>query len=101
YDHLQAHFLGYNQEENHEKQIYLNMLYKIVEIGIAHHQKQIILSRTAIEIKTTVGAIPHEMSCLFLHTNSITNKLFGPIFSAFKPDDQFIIRSPFKDGLDQ
>ena len=97
FDHLQAHFLGYDKDANHENQIYLNILYNIIDLGIQLKQEKIILSRTAIEIKTSVGAIPYEMSCLFLHTNSIANKMFGPIFSTYMPAQNFVARSPFRE----
>lgn len=97
-DHLQAHFLGYNLEKNEEKQIYLNMLYRMIELGITLKQSKIILSRTAIEIKSSVGAVPMEMSCMFMHTNAIANRFFGPLFSLYNPTpEEYVIRSPFKE----
>lgn len=95
-DHVQAHFLGYDKAHNEESQIYLNMLYKMIELGIELHQNQIVMSRTAIEIKSSVGAVPENMSCLFLHTNSLANKLFNPLFRMYNPSEEYIIRSPFK-----
>lgn len=95
-DHLQAHFLGYDPDMNEAHQLYLNMLYKMIEIGIVLRHEKIIMSRTAIEIKSSVGAVPEEMSCMFIHTNSLANKFFSPLFSLFNPEETYILRSPFK-----
>jgi hypothetical protein len=98
YDILDAHFLGYDPTENTECQIYLNMLYDLIDDGIRMRVKQIDMSRTAIEIKSTVGAVPHDMYLYLRHTNKILNRTVGLILSLVKPDTDFIIRSPFREN---
>lgn len=97
HDHLDAHFLGYDLQVNHDHQLYLNMLYDMVELGIAHGLDRVNMSRTAIEIKSSVGAVNQTMVIFFRHQNSLLNTLTKPIFNRVKPDMSFEIRSPFKD----
>lgn len=97
YDILDAHFLGYDHQQNIECQIYLNMLYDLIKDGIAQNVKQVDMSRTAVEIKSTVGAVPHQMYLFLKHSNSLINKTVERILSFVKPDADFIIRSPFRD----
>ncbi|MBK7700778.1 MAG: hypothetical protein IPJ39_19635 [Saprospiraceae bacterium] len=56
------------------------------------------MSRTAIEIKSTVGAVPHEMYLYLKHQNPIINKTVEHILGFVKPSEAYIIRSPFRDG---
>ena len=98
YDVLDAHFLGYDPEENAAHQLYLNMLYDLIREGISQQVSQVDLSRTAIEIKSTVGAVPHEMYLYLKHQNPIINKTVEHILGFVKPSEAYIIRSPFRDG---
>ena len=97
YDVLDAHFLGYDQDENFNSQLYLNMLYDLVREGIKQKVDHIDMSRTAVEIKSTVGAVPHEMHLFLKHSNPVLNKIVKPILGFVKPNDKFVIRSPFRD----
>ncbi len=97
YDILDAHFLGYDPEENQECQIYLNMLYDLIREGIDKKMTCVDMSRTAIEIKSTVGAVPHEMYLYLKHSQPMLNKATGAILGLVKPNDAFVIRTPFRD----
>lgn len=97
YDVLDAHFLGYEPSLNYEYQIYLNMLYDLTEEGILKRVSSVDMSRTAVEIKSTVGAVPHEMYLYLKHTNPFINKTVDSILTFVKPENNYIIRSPFRD----
>ncbi len=99
FDVLDAHFLGYDPSENNECQLYLNMLYDLVRESILQKVHHLDLSRTAIEIKSTVGAVPHDMSLYLKHANPVLNKAVKPILSFVKPQDEFVIRSPFREDV--
>jgi predicted N-acyltransferase len=94
---LHAHFLGYDKEANRHCQLYLNMLYDIVGQSIEKQTENIDFSRTAIEIKSTVGAVDVPLYLYIKHSNTIWNNLVSPIVSMVKPDTDYIIRHPFKD----
>lgn len=99
YDILDAHFLGYDPQENTECQLYLNMLYDLVKEAIDCGVTKVDMSRTAIEIKSTVGAVPHEMYLYLRHTNKLLNKTVEKVLDFVKPQDDYIYRSPFRDEM--
>jgi hypothetical protein len=96
-DVIDAHFLGYIPQENAQHHLYLNMLYDLVELTINQKKRLLDLSRTAIEIKSTIGAVPQEMKLFIRHENKWMHKLTELILSFVKPNTDYIIRSPFKD----
>src|SRR3990170_6351358 len=55
-DILDAHFLGYDPEVNHQHKLYLNMLLSMIDFASMNGFRQLQLSRTATEIKSSVGA---------------------------------------------
>jgi Peptidogalycan biosysnthesis/recognition len=97
-DTLDAHFLGYQPTANKEYQLYLNMLLDLVREGIDKRLKYIDLSRTAVEIKSTIGATPHDMFLFLKHTHPLLNKVTAMILGFVKPSKNYTIRSPFKDA---
>jgi predicted N-acyltransferase len=72
---LESHYLGINQEENRHCQLYINMLYDMIRMGIYYEVKRIYLARTALEIKSSVGAEPHELYFYMKNHNPIFNAL--------------------------
>jgi hypothetical protein len=95
-EELEAHFLGYDAALNHEHQIYLNMLFDLINLGIEGNFKRIIFSRTAHEIKSSVGAEPVEMSLFMKHENLIMNRLLPTILRVLSPREVWTPRTPFK-----
>ncbi|GAA5096745.1 hypothetical protein GCM10023210_30900 [Chryseobacterium ginsengisoli] len=93
---IDTYFLGYNKECQKEKQIYLNMLLDMVEFGINHQFKRIIFGRTALEIKSTIGAEPTEIFGLIKHNNFMVNPFMKNIFPSLSPKTEWIQRKPFK-----
>jgi hypothetical protein len=95
-NHIDAHFLGFDPEDNIKSQLYLNMLYKLTEVAILKRKKTLILSRTAIEIKSSVGAKPFDMVCYFKSKYWLYNQVIQLAFILFKPNTTRKIRHPFK-----
>lgn len=98
-EELEAHFLGFEKEFNRSKQVYLNILYDIVNVGIERQAKRVVFARTALEIKSSVGAVPEEMYCYFRHHSSISNRFLKPLFDYLSPEDEWVQRRPFKEGV--
>lgn len=97
-DDLEAHFLGFESQANREMQLYLTMLYDIIDIALKAGSKEIVFSRTAIEIKSSVGAVPYQMYTLMTHRNKLVNKYFAPtLVNYLSPKEEYTIRRPFKD----
>ena len=96
YDHLDAHFLGYNPSTNKENLLYLNMLFDMVAQGIELGVQRICMSRTAVEIKSSVGAIPLPMHCYLKHRNNTLNRLVPGFINYFYRNEEYTERNPFK-----
>lgn len=93
---IESHFLGINHTENRHCQLYLNMLYDMIRMGIYHQVKHIYLARTALEIKSSVGAKPHDMYFYMQHKNPVFNALTKQTFDWFNPQEEWTQRKPFK-----
>lgn len=93
---LDTYFLGYDQTIQHEKMLYLNMLYDMIAYSINKGFKKIIFARTALEIKSSVGAEPIEMFGFMKHSNPIINTQMKWFFNYFEPKTVWNKRHPFK-----
>lgn len=93
---LETYFLGYDEKIQKEKMVYLNMLYNMTKYGIENQFKEIIFGRTALEIKSSIGAEPVMMSGFIYHNNKIINKYFDKIFPRLEPTLVWQQRHPFK-----
>lgn len=94
---MEAHFLGMDYEYNREYQVYLNILYNLIDMGIYHQVELIDFARTALEIKSSVGAVPRELDCFVRHRNSLSNGIMKFVFENLTPQEAWEPRSPFKD----
>ncbi|MEZ4852805.1 8-amino-7-oxononanoate synthase [Flavobacterium sp.] len=93
---LETYFLGYDEQHQKENMLYLNMLYNMTEFGIENQFEKIIFGRTALEIKSSIGAKPVYMSGFLFHTNPIINRFIGNIFPKLEPETSWNKRNPFK-----
>ncbi|MCD0455827.1 8-amino-7-oxononanoate synthase [Chryseobacterium sp. LC2016-27] len=93
---IDTYFLGYDKGIQKEKQIYLNMLFDMTEFGISNQFKRIVFGRTALEIKSTIGAEPVEIFGLIKHNNKAINPFMEKIFTSLNPKVEWIQRKPFK-----
>lgn len=93
---LEAHFLGFDPTVNRSHQVYLNMLYDMVRAGIEKRVDEIVFARTALEIKSSVGAVAHDMYCYARHRHNLSNRLASSMFNYLKPAEDWKPRHPFK-----
>jgi len=93
---LETYFLGYDEQIQKEKMLYLNMLYNMTQFGIENQFKKIIFGRTALEIKSSIGAKPVIMSGFIYHTNKWINRILPKIFPNLEPSLVWQQRHPFK-----
>lgn len=93
---LDTYFLGYDDSIQKEKMLYLNMLYDMIGYSINKGFKEIIFARTALEIKSSVGAEPIKMFGLMEHSNSFINKKLAYFFKYLEPETIWQERNPFK-----
>jgi predicted N-acyltransferase len=93
---MDTYFLGYDDSIQREKMLYLNMLYDMIAYSINKGFEEIIFSRTALEIKSSVGAKPVEMFGFMEHSNPRINKHVYRIFPYLEPTVVWQERNPFK-----
>jgi hypothetical protein len=93
---LETYFLGYDSEHQYQNQLYLNMLYDMLNFAIENKLSTIVYARTAMEIKSSVGAKPLDMVMYMRHTNSLFNELLKGVFNFMKPNQKWEERHPFK-----
>ena len=96
HEELEAHYLGFDAQHNRTHQVYLNILFDIIRVGIDTSVKKVNFARTALEIKSSVGAKPEPLHYFGKHTNSIKNQVFSPILAYFQPKIEWTPRNPFK-----
>ena len=93
---IDTYFLGYDENCQREKMLYLNMLYDMIGYSINKGYSRIIFARTALEIKSSVGAKPVEMFGFIQHSNRILNFFMSKFFKYFEPETVWQPRNPFK-----
>ena len=91
-----TYFLGYDETIQREKMLYLNMLYDMIAYSINKGFKEIIFARTALEIKSSVGAKPEEMFGFIQHSNALINSKMDKLFCYLEPKTEWQERNPFK-----
>lgn len=92
---LDAHFVGIDYLLNKEYAIYQRMLYNYVEIAIEKRLKYLNFGRTASEIKSSIGAIPQDLTMYIRHKKSIKNRILKLFLQRIEPTP-FHQKFPFK-----
>lgn len=93
---MDTYFLGYDETIQREKMLYLNMLYDMIAYSINQGFSEIVFARTALEIKSSVGAKPIKMYGLITHSNSLINHNIAKLFNYLEPKTDWQERNPFK-----
>ena len=94
---LDTYFLGYDDSIQREKMLYLNMLYDMIGYAIKEQFSSIIFARTALEIKSSVGATPLKMYGMMRHDNKFINSRLDFFFRYLEPEIKWTERHPFLD----
>ncbi|WP_299883516.1 GNAT family N-acetyltransferase [uncultured Lacinutrix sp.] len=95
---LETYFLGYDKVLQQKHKIYLNMLFDMAQFGIDNKYKTIVYARTAMEIKSSIGAKPKTMHIYMKHTNNfIANTVLKFIVKYLNPTREWVERHPFKE----
>lgn len=93
---METYFLGYDESLQREKMLYLNMLYDMVAYSINKGFKEIVFARTALEIKSSIGAKPKQMFGYIKHKNKFMDSKLEQIFNYLEPTVHWKERNPFK-----
>lgn len=92
---LEAHYIGTDYDLNKDLCLYQNILYGLIEDGISNRSSRVMFGRTALEIKSTVGARPHALACYIRFRNRALNTVVKVLATGLGPKE-WIPRSPFK-----
>ena len=92
---LDAHFVGLDYEFNKQYAIYQRMLYDYIKIAIDNKIELLNFGRTASEIKSSVGAMPQDLTVYIRHKKSIRNKILKLFLLKIQPTE-FKQKFPFK-----
>ena len=96
-EEMEAHYIGVRNADNKKYKIYFNLLLELTRIGIEKGYKRINFSRTAMEIKSSVGAVGEDLNCYYKHPNPLFQSLSIYLFRLLKPSRvKWTPRSPFK-----
>ncbi|MFZ4105615.1 GNAT family N-acetyltransferase [Flavobacterium sp.] len=96
-DAMDTYFLGYDDAIQKDKMLYLNMLYDMIAYSIKKGFREIVFARTALEIKSSVGAKPMEVFGYIKHESKIIDRCTKTIFNYLEPKTKWKQRNPFKD----
>lgn len=92
---LDAHYVGIDYKLNRKYAIYQRVLYDYIKIAIAKKCSQINFGRTASEIKSSVGAVPQDLTIYLRHKQHIPNKILSLFLHRIQPTP-FRQNAPFK-----
>jgi len=90
-----AHYLGYNTELKNNVALYHNILFFLIQCTIHDKFEKMIWARTALEIKSSVGAKPETTSIIIRHENKYINACIAKGLQLFKQEN-WVERHPFK-----
>ena len=93
---MDTYFLGYDEKIQRERMLYLNMLYDMIAYSVNQGFSEIVFARTALEIKSSVGAKPVKMYGLLTHSNALINHNIAKLFNYLEPKTDWQERNPFK-----
>lgn len=92
-----AGMLGIDRDEQRTHDLYLNMLVHYVRRAIDRGCTRILMGRTAMEIKSSIGAVPYDMVVYMKHFSPIKNAILKPIVSTLGArQEAWTQRHPFK-----
>jgi len=90
-----AHYIGLDYALNKEYGLYQNILYCYIEDAIRRNVTSLSFGRTALEIKSTVGAKPVALGCYLRLNNKVFHSLARPLIGA-TGTQEWIPRDPFR-----
>jgi hypothetical protein len=92
---LEAHHIGIDYKYNKSHALYQNILYDFIEMGIQESMNHVSFGRTAMEMKSTVGAVPVTYNAYIRFENRVVNSLICH-FLPDEPAGDWVQRNPFK-----
>ncbi|MEP7263766.1 MAG: hypothetical protein ABI772_04685 [Bacteroidota bacterium] len=91
----EAHHIGIDYQLNRTHSLYQNMLYAHIDMAIQNKSKYLDYGRTAMEMKSTVGATPENYAAYIRMNSRVLNHLIKP-FLPSEPPSGWVQRYPFR-----
>lgn len=95
-DRYQAHYLGFTEEANQRHHLYHNMLFDLLQDAVTGGYAVLDYGRTALEIKSSVGAEPRLYATLLRLRNPVLNHLVPSFVPAVFTPAPWQQRHPFR-----
>jgi hypothetical protein len=96
---MEGYSHGFRYERNKEFELYQNFMLDDVKTAISARSSCVIMGRTSIAMKSSIGAIPNDMVCHLRFSGKLSNHLARPLFFFIKPANEYC-RNPFQDSKD-
>jgi hypothetical protein len=97
---VEGHSVGLDYAHNNDYAIYMNLLLDDVRLAIEDGRRDVLYGRTALEVKSAVGAKPAPMSCFVRQAGAVSNRMLKPLVRFLKPST-WTPRHPFGDAAEE
>jgi len=97
-DSIEGFLVGFDQTKNRALKLYQNILYDFIEEGLKVGASTVCLGRTALEIKSAVGAVPTEIPLYVRHPSALLHPVLGWAAGSI-PSPSWTPRNPFQEQL--
>lgn len=72
---VEAFFVGFDRNRHKELALYQRMLVEFIRWGIEAGSREVVMGRTALDIKSSVGAMPERLFCVVRFPNPVLHLL--------------------------
>jgi len=94
-EETEAFFVGFEPELIKSHAIYQRMLVEFICLGVSRKSKRVNMGRTALEIKSSVGALPRRLQCDVRFRNPLFHRIVHAYTRGYNPS-QLSLRQPWK-----
>lgn len=94
-EETEAFFVGFDPELIKTHAIYQRMLVEFICLGVSRRSKRVNMGRTALEIKSSVGALPRRLQCDVRFKNRLFHRLVHAYTRGYEPA-ALSLRQPWK-----
>lgn len=94
-DCMEGYTHGLDYEYNKEYELYQNFLLEDVKAAVSFKSSSINTGRTSTAMKSSIGAVPEEMTCYMRFSGKLSNQFIKPLFFFIKPKSEYC-RNPFE-----
>ncbi|MGB3801891.1 MAG: GNAT family N-acetyltransferase [Lewinella sp.] len=95
-DYFHAHYLGLKEPYKHSHHLYHNMLFDLLEDAISQPVRILDYGRTALEIKSSLGAEAQPYNVLAVTRYSWLNPVLRRVLSFVHTPEDWVARNPIK-----